>query len=354
MPYDKASFSLPSLSVKKVIHENDPVAVDDAFAPGSLRARSYDGVDQQSYIAAAQVVNTNGLFVITIRNKHGVDNAGVLLAQLADLAVDLPEFSIEWLAGNLLKATVFDTGDITKSVASTSTDMSAIVTIGDENQFTFVFDAFTGKTVGIFANGLEVTYTTENVLANSGPDAFDGGTVIDELSIANVASTSTTDNYYQNTIAKIEIFDGVTFTAAVVKEQYYDQQGPLKQTLLRSKASSTGVDRPRRAVETELVTVTADDQTGFLDKSFYGISSLGWDKDYPAITATIKARYLNEDGSPGYEHLVGRADGVPITIDLAQGADGSSFPLDLAATADEINILFSGAVTGVFALSKGG
>jgi hypothetical protein len=360
--YFRSSTALNNLSDKRIIHVGKPLAIPDIFAPNETRGRRYNGSSQMSYLEKALVKNKNGKFVITIRNKHDFVDPGILVAQFLQVAGPKSEFLIQWIPNRQIDVKVFDTSDRLKSIQSTSNDVTPWIPFSTEEiQYTISVDALAGN-LDIYANGEAVDsiggpgYSLHNQPGSSGlPAVFEGGSLVDEFSIADAAHLSTSHFYYQGDIGKIEVFDGQYWDAATVKEQYYDELIRLRTTDLIDDDKATGYDKPRRAMQSKIVTLNpADDQTGFVDKDFFGIMSFGWDKDYPGITAKIKARYLRNDGSPAYEHIVGDQNGVPIQIDLAQGANGSSFPLNLAATADQINILFSAAVAGDFVFSKAG
>lgn len=121
----------------------------------------------------------------------------------------------------------------------------------------------------------------------------------------------------------------------------------------RPSFKEAGRTIPKRSMDGVKIVMTAETDTGWINKQFYAIMQLSWDKDFPGITGQVWARSLEADGATGLvEHRVGDASGDPITIDFAKGADGSSFPLDLAAPDDQIKIIFSANVTGTFVLGQ--
>jgi hypothetical protein len=125
---------------------------------------------------------------------------------------------------------------------------------------------------------------------------------------------------------------------------------PVVETDLRSGARESGKTRPQRSMDARKLVITTETSTGWIKKEFLGLMSFHTMAQHAGITATVKGRW---NGDAATEHTITDKDGAAKTLDLDQAATGHSFIIDEAGLCDEVEIVFSGAISGTFVVAFG-
>lgn len=124
---------------------------------------------------------------------------------------------------------------------------------------------------------------------------------------------------------------------------------------LRSDNRESSPSRPQRAMDAYKVTMTAELDSGWIDKEFLGVFSLGVPVRHAGITAQVYGRYkLNGTPDAATETLITDKDGAAKVLDLDQNNDGSNFVVDEAAPYDQVKVVTSGNITGDLLFGFGG
>lgn len=115
---------------------------------------------------------------------------------------------------------------------------------------------------------------------------------------------------------------------------------------LRADNKESSSSRPERSMDAFKITMDGDTESGWIDKEFKGIFSLGVPAQH-ALTAKVYGRYKhNNTPDTATETIICDKDGVAKSLDLNQDAEGSTFIIDEAAPFDQVQVVTSGAMTG--------
>jgi len=124
---------------------------------------------------------------------------------------------------------------------------------------------------------------------------------------------------------------------------------------LRSNAKESGNALPKRSMDAYKVTMDGDTDTGWINKEFLAILTLGIPARHAGLTAKIYGRYkLNGTPDAATETLISEKDGTDKVLALdTHASEGSTFVIDEAAPFDQVKAVISGAMTGVLLFGFG-
>lgn len=199
--------------------DGPPLPIAEQFAPTETKGRRFSGSgvvigNGQLLTNPSLILGTSGKHIVHFRFK--LNSSGILFSQFENIAVDIKEFSIEFLSANRILAKWHDavTGDSIE-VKSNDITTALIYKATDWNTYTIVIDLFGAgpfKTTA-YLNGFPLDdpigpgYENRDTITGLGVATFNGGSLVSEFSVGSYASNSVDPNWWSGDLGQLKIWN---------------------------------------------------------------------------------------------------------------------------------------------------